>query len=262
MILRSLLFVTLIFPLFLSAAPRQKNISTKLEVGLFFPNFLGTISNTKSSSDFEKDYGYNDTIASFFSMDVSNNYTYVPNLYISYFNMKDNSNKTLKKSVTVADENYNADVATDISYSVLNLVLLKDIKKRGEYFSLFNSNYYSGDLEFSIGVNAKIINWEFQILDKSDLSRSPSWITAGIIIPLPYLGFKYYIKDFILYSNASALSFSSAKSTSYQYGIDYKIVDSLYLSAGYIYEKFKAVEKSDTISFISKGYKFSFKYAF
>ncbi|MEA1983976.1 MAG: hypothetical protein U9N39_10565, partial [Campylobacterota bacterium] len=59
-----------------------------------------------------------------------------------------------------------------------------------------------------------------------------------------------------------ALSFIEAKSTNYQLGASYRVVGGLSLSAAYLHEEFEAVEKSDTVSFSTSGYKLSFMYAF
>ncbi len=262
MIFRSIFSLFLILPLSLNAGSLFEKIDSKIEVGLFIPTFNGTISNTKSSSDFQEDYGYSDAKASLFSLEINHSYDYIPNLYLSYFNMKDNRDTMLSESKEIADEDFNSSVSTTIDYTLLNVILFQDFKKRGQRVSFLNSSFYTGDIEFDIGINAKVIDWNYEIIDKTDLTRTPSWISANIIIPLPYIGVKYYLYDLITYANISALSFSTAKSTSYQYGFDYRIIDSLFLSAGYMYEKFKAVEDSDTINFTSEGYKFSFKYAF
>jgi hypothetical protein len=128
--------------------------------------------------------------------------------------------------------------------------------------TIFGKSFYTGDLEFNIGLNTKLFQWEYQIQDLTNLSQSPSWITVNELIPLPYLGVKYHWYDFKLYADVSTLAFSSAKSTSYQFGIDYRVVSGLYLSAGYMSEEFEVVEQLDKVDFQTDGYKFSFKYTF
>lgn len=60
----------------------------------------------------------------------------------------------------------------------------------------------------------------------------------------------------------SSLSLVDAKTTNYQAGIDFRIVDNIYLSYSYLYEDFEAIEKDDKINFKIYGNKFSFKYDF
>jgi len=117
-------------------------------------------------------------------------------------------------------------------------------------------------LEFDIGLDTKLLKWNYEVQDLTNTALSPSWIHVSEFIPLPYIGMKYYLYNFIMYADTSALAFSSAKSTSYQVGLDYRVVGGLYLSAAYIYEQFKVTEQQDIVDFKTAGYKFSFKYAF
>ena len=258
MILRFLLPFFILFPLFAS----EDSWQSKIEVGMYLPSTKGTITNTQSSSDFEKDFGYEKLKASYFSLGFVFNYDYVPNIEINYFRMKDNQNTDLNRTLVIADGEFDSSASTIINYNVLNVVVYQDFKKKGSYIPIFGKYYFSGDIELDIGVNVKMINWKFDIEDEVSLTQTPSWIRVDEFIPLPYLGVKYYLYDFVAYANISALSFREAKSISYQLGADYCVIDTLYLSVAYLSEQLESVEKKDTIEFDSSGYKLSFKYVF
>ena len=264
MMLKLLLSLFIFFSLCVEASASSK-VDVKIEAGMYIPTSGGTVSNTPNTlrkADFENDFGYTDLQASHFSLIFLIDYDYVPNVNISYFNMKDNQDTTLDRTLRVADGDFNSSVSTTIDYSIMNFVFYQDFKQKGKYLSILGKRYYSGDFEFDIGVNAKVIDWKFNVQDAEDRTKSPSWITVNEYIPLPYLGFKYYLYDLTLYTDVSALAISKAKATSYQVGLDYIVIDSLYLSVGYLYEQFKAVEKLDTVEFETSGYKFGFKYIF
>ncbi len=254
-----LLFISLPF---LHAQSWYDGIDTKLEAGMYYPSLGGTITNSHSSTDLKEDFNYAKAKASYFGVAILLNYDYTPNIDINFLNMKDNRDTTLTDSTVIADGDFNGTTSSDIEFSVLNTVFYQDFKQKGALFSLFGKTFYSGDIEFDVGFNMKLVSWHYEVRDLKDLTIPSSWIKADILIPLPYIGFKYYIYDFIAYAHSSALSFSEAKSTNYQVGFDYRVIDSLYLSASYLSEQFKAVEKQDTIDFSTKGYKIGFKYAF
>jgi predicted porin len=127
---------------------------------------------------------------------------------------------------------------------------------------LFGKAIFTGDLEFDLGLNTKLFQWEYQVQDLTQLDKAPSWIKVSEFIPLPYIGIKYHWYNLKLYADVSSLAFSDAQSTSYQFGMAYRVVAGLYLSLNYMSEEFKVVEDQDTIDFQTDGYKFSFKYAF
>ncbi len=235
---------------------------TKLEVGVFLPKLSGSIENFYGSSDFSKDYIYSDATASYFALDVKPDYDYVPNITANYFYMKENSNTTLDKSVVVADGTFNSKVGTVTDFSVLNTVFYAEFKKKGKTLSFLRWKPYTGDFAFDVGLNAKYLMWNFEITDQTDTTKSPSWIHVHELIPLPYLGFKYYLYSLTLYSDVSALSVLKAKAFNYQVGASYNVIGGLSLSGGYVHEEFKAVEKKDTVRFKAAGYKFSFMYVF
>lgn len=264
MIFRLLLPLFIAVSLFGADDAWYSKIGTKLEVGLYLPTSSGTISNLTSKSNFQDDFGYSDAKATYAALSLTHDYNYIPNLRLSYFNMQDNKSVTLSKIVKVADGTFdaNSSVASVIDYQVFSAILYQDLKLKGKMFSLFGKPFYSGDLEFDLGLNAKITRWNYQVQDLTNLSKTPSWIRVSEFIPLPYIGMRYYLYDLVLSADASALAFSRAQSATYQASVDYRAVKGLHLSAGYIYEEFKVLEKEDTVDFKTAGYKFSFKYTF
>ena len=257
-------FLLLIFSLSLVAKSNQwySKVDAKIEAGIYFPLLYGNIENIKGISDLSKDFGYNKARASFFSLEFQHDYNYLPNLYLSYFNMQDSKSITLTKTVKIADKEFNSDVFTTIDYQLFDATFYKDLHQNGYYFTLFGRRYFTGDLEFDVGLSIKLFRWHYEVRDLTDLSRRTAWINVDEFIPLPYIGMKYFLYDLLIYTNANALAFSRAKSNAYQAGIDYKVVGNLHLDASYIYEEFKVVEKEDTVEFKTTGYKFSFKYLF
>jgi len=262
MIFRILLPFLLLFKLYANEGVWYENIDIKIEAGIYMPTFGGDILNVRGETSFKDDFKYENAPASYFTFFLRHDRDYTPNLIINYFNMKDNKNVILTEPKYLVDTSFDSSIATVIKSSVLNITLFQDLMLKGKYVSIFSKKYYTGDLEFTVGLNTKVVNWDFMIQDLTDLSKESSWIKVEEFIPLPYLGFNYYLYNLRVYADISALSFVDAKATSYKAGVDYRVVDGLYLSAGYLYEQFKAVEDLDTITFNTSGYKFSFKYAF
>jgi len=257
------LFLTMLFILASSSEIfAEKTIKTKIEAGLFSANMKGDISNLKGKSDFNDDLGYSDFYASYFSVELEHNYDYIPNVYLGLFNMKQGEDAILTKEVEIAESLYSADITSKMDYYVLNLLLYSDLMLKGNTISAFGKRFYTGDVEFDIGVDVKYINWQYQVINKEPLKSGNSWIRVNEFIPLPYLGIKYYRYKLMVYANVSALSFQDAKSISAEAGIDYRFVDGLFLSVGYMYENFDVIEDDDTVYFQTDGIKLGFKYAF
>ena len=233
-----------------------------IEAGIFMNDFGGDIENaTPSTTDFQNDLGYKNTDSSYFALHLKNDIDYIPDLDISYMNVEQNRNAILddKKVVTLGAD-YNGTIRSKISYSVLNAVIKSSFKYKGSMQKVFFWDLYTGDIEYNVGINAKLINYRFDI-EKSD-ATFPSYITVNSAIILPYVGVNYYWYDFVLHGNVSALSFSDAKATSYEFGVDYQVFKNFYISASYMREEFEATEKQDTVKFESYGNKLSVKYNF
>jgi len=263
--LKALFIFSVILSLNINAAEWYEKIHPHIEVGMHFSDFDGTIENEKSSSDFQDDFGYTDTSSSYFVLGLKFDYDYAPVVEISYFNDKQNKNSTFSKYTEIADGQFDANetVHSSIDYQVLNITFYKDFKKKGSMFRLFGQRHYTGDIEFDVGLNLKYIDWRFNVRDSEGENY---WDEVDSIIPLPYLGVKYYYYRLQLYANVSTLAFSEAKSTNYEFGLYFKVIDDLYIGASYIYEGFEAtVEKDghiDKVDFNTAGNKVSFKYVF
>ena len=260
MILRILSLLFVVSTLY-GAADEEKKVTVKFEVGMYSPTIGGTISNSATPSTFKDDFAYQSSKATYAAAELLLNYDYVPNASISYFNMQEKQDSTLSKSLKVADVDFNSTVSSIVNYEVFNFTLYQDFKNKGAFFTIFGKHFYSGDVEFDVGVNTKLFLWKFQVTDTSTTS-SPSWIEVKELIALPYLGFKYYLYDFIAYASVSALSLKEASSSSYQAGLEYKVMKNLYFNASYLQEQFTVVELLDTVDFTTSGYRFGVEYAF
>jgi len=249
-------------PLFAQTNQWYSRVNTTIEAGIYLPNESGNIENIHSTSSFSGDFGYKHTEASYFSVEFIHDFDYIPNLYLSYFNMQDNHSVTLTKATRVADKSFDSDVLSSIDYQRLSADIYQDLQIKGGIFTLFGRNYYTGDVEFDVGFTSKLFQWHYKVKDLTDLSRATAWIRANEFIPLPYIGMKYFLYRFHFYANANDLAFSRAKSSTYKIGIEYRVTTNLYLNSAYIDERFNVLEKQDTIKFKTAGYKFSFRYKF
>lgn len=237
-------------------------IKIGVEAGLFMNDFEGDIENaTPSTTYFRDELNYKDTDSSFFALKITNDFAYVPDLDISYMNVKQNKNAILEdKKVVTLGADYNGSVRSTIDYSVLNVVVKGTLKSKGSMKKFLRWDIYSGDMEYSLGLNAKMIRYRFDI--ENDDGTLPSFISVDSLIPLPYAGIKYYWYDFAVYGHVSALSFSEAKAMNYEYGIDYRLFKGFYASASFMHEEFEATERQDTVTFETEGTKLSVKYVF
>ena len=261
MIIKILLPFLIVGTLFGAEDSWYKKLNPKIEAGIYSSSISGDISNISTVTDFST-LGLDDSRASFFSLSLRPEKKYIPNIKLSYFNMKENSDVVLTDTTTIADEDFNTSISTSTSYYNINALLYKDLAIKGKIVSVFGNKIYTGDLEFDVGINIKYLNWKYQVSDKMNLTRADSWIEIGQFISLPYLGVKYYRYNLLIYADISALSFQKAEATQLEFGIDYRMVDGLFLSMGYIYEDFDVLEDNDTVNFKTSGPKFSFKYAF
>jgi hypothetical protein len=238
-----------------------KKLGFEVEIGNILSTSSGTIKNA-TSSDFKSDYGYSDTKASYFAISFRPNYQYIPNVDISYSNILDNNQASLDRNVTVVQKTYAGSVSTIIESSVANIIFYKEFKSKGDRWLFLGRKFYPGDLAVDVGVNIKYIDFMFMIRDNTIAGDNYRFDGVNSIIPLPYIGFRYYYYRLRLFGGTSSLSFVNAKSTNYQFGADFRVIDDLYLSASYIYEDFEATEKDDKTNFKIYGNKFSFKYDF
>lgn len=233
-------------------------IHTTVEAAIYMSDFQGTLSNaTPSVIDFGKDFKYANSTSSFFSVETRFDYDYVPNVYISYFNMVQKNDVNITRGVTMVDKPF-TNAATNIDYKVLNAVVFQDFKAKGAV----KKGFYMGDIELDIGANLKVIDYLVRMKDNANPNAIYMYDKVDALIVLPYAGFKYYRYGFVLFGNISSLSYSESKSTGYQFGIEYQVVNNIYLGYSYMYEDFQAIEKKDHIDFKTVGNKFSIKYTF
>jgi len=237
-------------------------VDVQAEVGIYLPTLSGNIENIAGVSHFSEDIGYTKTKSSYFSLTLRHDYNYLPNVSLSYFNMKESKSTKLTKAIKIANQDFNSSIKSDTNYQVFNATIYQDLFIEGELFTLFGTKYYSGDLEFNIGLSLKLFDWHYTIQNLEDLTQAPSWINTKALIPLPYLGVKYFLYDLTIYAEAEDLAFFDAKANTYQAGIDYRITSGLDLGVAYIAEEFRVIEEFDTVNFKTSGYKFSFKYSF
>ncbi|MDO8454145.1 MAG: hypothetical protein Q7S59_06195 [Sulfurimonas sp.] len=233
-------------------------IHPTVEAAIYLSDFQGTLSNAAPSViDFKDDFKYANTASSFFSVETRFDYDYVPNIYISYFNMTQKNDVNISRGVTMVSTPF-TNAATNIDYKVLNAVFFQDFKAKGAV----KKGFYLGDIELDIGANLKVIDYLVRMKDNANPSAIYMYDKVDALIVLPYAGFKYYRYNFVLFGNISSLSYSESKATSYQFGIEYQVIKNIYLGYSYMYEDFQAIEKKDHIDFRTIGNKFSIKYAF
>ena len=252
-----------IFSFGITSVFAANNWSFGVGAELYMPKPSGTISNVASGDTTFEELGYTeDTATSLLYIDVSNHYKYLPNLKISYFHLKDTQNADLNKTIQVAGEDYNATVQSDVDYSTWSVLLYKGFVVKGDYFSLFSHKIYSGDLEFQLGVDSRFLQWKYTIKDRTNLTRSPSWIEAKTVVPLVYLGMNYYFYNLGLEAKTSNLAISRSKIIEYDIGAKYRFSGSFYLKAGYLYSNIQFVHNDDEVDYTTQGARVGFEYFF
>jgi hypothetical protein len=261
MIIRILLLFVLTLNLHAAEDSWYKKLNPKIEAGIFLPAVSGDITNANSQSSFDSEFDLSSSRASYFSLSLKPEKKYIPNLMISYFNMQEDTTSSLSSDIVVADRAYdtNTSLYTSVTYNSFNMYVYESLTLKGKVLPIFGKKIYTGDLAFDVGVDVKYLDWQYKIDDKD---QDPAWIKIKEFVALPYLGMKYYRYDLIIYADVAALSLAESDATHASFGIDYRVVEGLFLSLGYIYEDFEIVEDNDTVYFKTSGGKFSFKYAF
>jgi len=263
------LFILFIFFVnFVYAKSWSNNVHPSIEAGVHFATFQGLITNINSKTNIENDLLYDDSFSSYFVFGLKSDYKYIPHFYVSYFSETQSQDAVAKKDIYIANAVFNTDstISSTIDYQVTNVVLYKDIKIKGDRFDFLRWRFYPGDIEFDLGMSAKIVHWKIQLTQDVNNGVYPYWINVDETIFLPYFGFKYYFYNLRTYGNISALSLNEAQSLNYEIGLEYRLIKNLYFSISYLYEGFEAVEEEnnhrDTVSFKTVGNKFSVKYFF
>ncbi len=262
MIFRLFLLVFLTLSLSAEETSWYDKIETKIEAGLSVVDLDGTMVNPTSYTYFVDDFDYVNSTYSYFRTDFKFDYDYMPNLDLSYSNMRQFHRVRVDRPFEVAKVVFDTTVNTKIDHTVFNAVIYKTLKQKGKMVPFLRWKFYTGDIEYGIGINVKHVLFRFQVRDSLSEGTPYTYVQVRDFIPLPHFRFKYYRYNWIVYGDVSALSVAQAKAMSYQIGVDYQIINNLYLSTSYIYEDFSAIEKRDEIKFSSAGNKFSFKYVF
>jgi len=235
----------------------------QVEAGILMNEFDGELKNPTATLDFAKEIGYDNTYSSYFGLKIKNNYEYLPNVSLNVIDMQEEIDSTFETPKKVADWDFNGSVTSQTKYRVANLVLHNSYKVKGSMQKFLRWEYYTGDIEFNLGINMKYINYSFRIKNNDTNIPEPyAYVDINTFVAQPYIGMTYYWYDLAFFANGSALSISETKARNYQVGLDYRLYKDLYISASYVFEDFQATEKNDKVDFKTFGNKFTFKYIF
>ena len=230
---------------------------------LYMPKPSGTISNIASGDTTFKTLGFTKSdYASIFHIDVRNDYMLIPNVKVSFFNFKDTENTELNTTVEIAHQDFNSTIQSQVDYRVISALFYKGFTVKGDYIHFFSWEFYSGDLEFLLGIDAKFVDWKYTIKDRSDLTRSPAWVRSQTVIPQVFLGIGYYLYNFVFEAQTSNIAFSTSKLIEYSADAKYRFGDSFYLKAGYLFSKIHFVHDDDEVDYKTKGVRVGFEYIF
>lgn len=253
------IFLLLLFTLQLGAF----DWSLSAEAAIHFSNFEGSIKNSKSDVNYRDDLMYGSTTLSYFEGELQTSAWYLPTLDVSYMNVVETQNADFNTTQHMIGTDFDANITSKTSYRVINVKLFKSFIKKGSFFKLGRRNFYPGDVALDLGINVKRMDYRIDVIDKSnDNNATLNYIEVKQFVPLPYVGVKYYYYNLILFANISALGVGSIQANNYTYGAEYRVYNRIYTGLAYMNESFEAVEKDDTVTFSSKGTKFSVKYIF
>lgn len=253
------IFLLLLFTLQLSAF----DWSLSTEAAIYFSNYDGSIKNNKSDVKYRDDLMYDMTTLSYFEGELQTSPWYIPTLNVSYMNIVETSNAEFNTTQHMIGADFDANITSKTSYKVINVKLFKSFIRKGKFFSLGKKSFYPGDISLDLGLNVKHMSYNIDVIDKTNETNATlNYIGVKQFVPLPYVGVKYYYYNLVLFANISAVGVGSVKASSYTYGAEYRIYGRIYAGIAYMSESFEAVEKDDTVTFSSKGTKFSVKYIF
>ena len=236
------------------------DVDLEFEAGVFQASFSGNISNPTNNVTFDDDLGFDDTTSSYFGIKAKFKNEWIPVLHINYLTFSENSNANLSNK-TIGATPFNEIVNSNIDYTVFNTILYYEFKAKGKHKRMFGKSRYTGDYEIDLGFNIKNVDYNYDVVSTADSTKT-EYIKVNSFIFLPYAGFQYYLYHFSFFANISTLSFSDVKSTSYNVGMNYEIMEDLRLGMTYIYEDFEETIINDTITFETFGLMFSIKYIF
>jgi len=204
-----------------------------LKVGIWKSDLGGSIENENSATDFENDFGYDDSKnINTFALDLKNDISWLPNVNISYFRLNNSSTNIFTSDKTIAGvNNINGKVSSTVEYQEINTIL---------YGFLYN-----GPFEFDFGLNFKKIDYTQYIIENN--GGNPVIYGPDSIIVLPYGAIKINLDfiDTVLMAKASILSFGDNEAKDYEYSINYRVMRNIYLSYGYKYNSFKTTNENN-----------------
>jgi hypothetical protein len=235
------------------------DVDLEFEVGMFNASFAGDISNNTNAVTFDNDLGYDETSSSFFSLKAKFDNEYIPVMRFNYLNFSEDSSAALTGQ-KIGENFFNETVNTSIKYRVFNSIFYYEFKAKGKKKRMFGKARYTGDFEIDLGLNFKNIDYSYNMVGTS--SNDIEYIRVKSSILLPFLAMRYYLYNLSVFADISTLSFSDIKATSYNFGIDYQMIQNLYLGLTFFYEDFEETIAADTIRFESSGLMYSVKYAF
>ncbi len=239
--LRSKLLLSLISASFLYGYeyddPSLGNIA--IEAGVWNTKLDGNIKNTYSTTNFKDDLGFTESknITSF-GLDLKNDYSWLPNVYVNYFTMNTSVDGTLSspKQINILNGstlNYSGSVSSSIEYSEINTIFYGFLQQ-----SIF---------EFNMGLNLKKIDYKQTIKENIDVDND-TIVGPDTIIALPYLALKIdlYPINTVLKAETSMLALGDDEAKDYKYSINFRVMKNMYISYGYRYNSWKTTNKDNT----------------
>ncbi|MDD2697571.1 MAG: hypothetical protein PHF17_02085 [Arcobacteraceae bacterium] len=220
--------------------PSLGNIA--VEAGIWNTRVDGNIQNPTALINFKDDLGFDESKnVTSFGLDLKNDYTWLPNIYVNYFTLNSlaNGNIATPGQIINGNNNYVGSVTSSIEYSELNTIIYGYLQQ-----SIF---------EFDVGVNFKKIDYT-QTLKKNtgNILTEDSITIKGpeSIIPLPYIGLKIdlYPINTVLKAETSMLALGDDEAQDYTYSINYRMMKNIYISYGYRYTSWKTKNKDAIIN--------------
>lgn len=231
--------------------PKLGNIS--LEAAIWQSNIAGDISNDSSFIDIKKDLNFNKENITSFGLDLKNEISWIPNIYINYFLLTSSSDSLLNNIKYIDNVRFSGSISSSIDYSEISTILYGFLQQ--------------GPFEFDMGLNIKKINFT-QIIKENRTNGNKITINGpSSFIPAPYIALKIDVSfiDTVLKAEASLFSIGDTQSKDYKYSINYRIMRNMYVSYGYRYNSFKAINKDnkyEKYDINTKGSYVSFKVLF
>lgn len=212
--------------------PTLGNIA--VEGGLWNTTLSGKIKNTRSTTDLKNDLGYEDPkVITTFGLDLKNDYSWMPNIYVNYFRLKDtadgfiSSAKNIGLNTNGSSSTFSNSVSTITEYSELNTILYGYLQR--------------GVFEFDLGLNFKSITYTQTIKENSDTDRITIQGPDEILV-LPYIALSIDLDaiDTVLKAEGSIVSLGEDDAHDYRYSINYRIMRHMYISYGYKFHSWTA----------------------